>query len=81
MLARRAVRMANEGRIVPTTDTDEVMLAAFEREWAEYLPRMHALVRVEITRAVDRFAPPPPYDLSHDKAERWAANRAKLAAR
>ena len=77
VLARRAVRVAGEGRIVSTADAHAALLAPFERKWAEYLPHMHALVRVEITRA--QSIDSPAYDLGHDEAELRAANLAKLS--
>ena len=78
VLARRAVRIAGEGRIVAKADADAALLAAFEAKWAEYLPHMRAFVRVDIGRALSIDS--PAYDLGHDEAELRAANLAKLAA-
>ena len=78
VLTRKAVRVTGEGSVVKKTDATPDMLGAFEQDWADYLPRMSAFVRIDVSAAEMILS--PAYDVGETEDNLRQANLAKLQA-
>ena len=76
VLLRKAVRVTGQAAIVPKSDADKPLIAAFEASWAPYLPRMSAFVTIEVTAA--ELILSPAYDIGATESELRRINLEKL---
>lgn len=78
VVTRKAVRVTGTGSIVRKADAGPDLLAAFEADWADYLPHMSALVTIAVSAA--ELILSPAYDLGFTEDELRQTNLAKLNA-
>ena len=76
VLTRRAVRVTGTGSIISKAKASLSMLTAFERRWAEYVPRMSAFVSIAVSEA--ELILSPAYDVGYSAADLKAANLERL---
>ncbi len=78
VVTRRAVRVTGQATIHRKADASPVLLAAFERDWRDYLSYMSAFVTIDIEAAAMILS--PAYDLGISKDELRRSNLEKLNA-
>lgn len=78
VLHRRALRANGRAKIIRKGDADTGLRDAFEAAWADYVPHMSALVRIDLSAA--EIITSPAYDIGLDETELKAVNLAKLNA-
>ncbi len=78
VLARKALRVTGTAIITRKADAPAAVVAAFERDWADYLPRMSSFVVITVTAVEEILS--PAYDIGANEADLRAQNLAKLNA-
>lgn len=78
VLERKAVRVTGTGSIVGKAEAEPALVAAFEKDWSDYLPHMSAFVTIAISAAEMILS--PAYDLGHTADALRQSNLAKLNA-
>ena len=76
VLSRRAVRVTGTGSIISKSKASHSMIAAFEQQWAEYVPQMSAFVSVAVSEA--ELILSPAYDVGYTESDLKAANLERL---
>ena len=76
VLLRKAVRITGAASIVRKADAGDDLMAAFEAEWAPYVPHMSAFVQIEVKASEMILS--PAYDLGITEEELRRTNLEKL---
>lgn len=76
VISRKAVRVTGKASIIRKADSDETMRAAFDEQWATYVPHMSAFVKIDISAA--ELILSPAYDLGITEEELRQTNLEKL---
>ncbi len=78
VLTRKAVRATGTAVITPKAEADAALIAAFKRDWADYLDLISAFIDITVTAA--ELILSPAYDVGHTEDELRAQNLTKLNA-
>ena len=78
VLTRKAVRATGTAVITPTAEADAALIAAFKRDWADYIDLISAFIDITVTAA--ELILSPAYDVGHTEDELRAQNLTKLNA-
>ena len=78
VLTRKAVRATGTAVITPKAQADAPLIAAFKRDWADYLDLISAFIDITVTAA--ELILSPAYDVGHTEDELRAQNLTKLNA-
>ena len=76
ILRRRAVRVTGTGTVVPPSDADPALEAAYAESWARYQPYVRSYVKIDISSA--ELITSPAYDIGLTEAELRSTNLEKL---
>ncbi|MEM9626710.1 MAG: pyridoxamine 5'-phosphate oxidase family protein [Pseudomonadota bacterium] len=78
VILRKAVRVTGTASIIRKADADDELSAAFDADWADYVPHMSAFVRIDLTAAEMILS--PAYDLGITEDALRQTNLEKLNA-
>lgn len=76
VVLRKAARVTGTATIVPKAAAGPTLLAAFEKSWRDYIERMSAFVRIDVSAA--ELILSPAYDLGFTEAELQRVNLDRL---